>query len=89
MSSDSSGSPRLNLWRQTKNGDAQPGAAPPRSRLQLYVVVALLLALLGATAAWLLFPSQVTMPSFLAAWIDQYDDPLVPPNAWAMWSSSA
>src|SRR5262249_53131134 len=45
-------------------------------------VLALLLALLGATAAWLCFPSPVAMPSFLGGWIDQYKDP-IPVNAWA------
>jgi hypothetical protein len=49
----------------------------------LYLALALLLALLGVTAAWLLFPSRLVEPSFVDAWIDQYDDPRIPPTAWS------
>src|SRR3954470_9643930 len=77
-------SPHDNLWRKT------PAAHPPGTRRaegsgkrkQAFYVLAVLLALVGATAAWLYFLSPVPMPSFLGGWIDQYKEP-IPVNAWA------
>jgi hypothetical protein len=73
-----------NLWRQGP-APAPVGTRPaeaPGKRKQVYIVLALLLALIGVTAAWLCFPSPVVMPSFFSGWIDQYKDP-IPVNAWA------
>ena len=77
--------PRTNLWRQD-NG--RPGGShpdePSRNRRQLFFVLTLFLALLGAIAAWLSYPSPVPMPTFLGVWIDEYrDDGPIPANPWA------
>jgi hypothetical protein len=82
--SEGNGSPRPKLWRQGEGQSGQPPAEPPRKYRKIYVVLALLLALLGATAAWLCYPSRLPMPSFLGVWIDEYrDDGPIPVNAWA------
>jgi hypothetical protein len=52
-------------------------------RNQILIVLAVLLALAGALAAWLLYPKGAPDPSFVALVIDQYDDLRIPPNPWA------
>ncbi|MCC6419413.1 MAG: hypothetical protein IT429_14350 [Gemmataceae bacterium] len=71
------------LWRK---GPTQHAAsdAPRRARGgKFYAVLALLLAVLGATAAVLFFFRKVDPPTFLGVWIDQYNDVRIPPNAFA------
>jgi hypothetical protein len=76
---------RPHLWRQSTDTPAggPPADGAPGKRKKAYVVFGLLLALVGAIAAWLFYLSPVPLPAFFGAWIDQYEDPDIPANAWA------
>jgi len=64
--------------------DAAAGPQGPRSRRgPVLAVLAAALAVTGALAAWLLYPSPYEAPYFLGLWVDQYDDPALPDNRWA------
>ena len=80
--SQANGPTRPKLWQQPGGRPGEPAASRPRQRRQLYVALALLAALAGATAAWLCYPDPVARASFLGVWIDQYGAG-IPPNPWA------
>src|SRR5262245_20255420 len=83
-SEPSPGRSRPRLWHSSDNGAAPAGRpAPAPGRRKLYVALGLLLALLGATAAWLLYLRPLPPAAFLGGWIDQYRDARLPANAWA------
>ncbi len=76
-------SERPPLWRPSESRPSGPAPTAPHRRRQIYVALAVLAALLGATAAWLLFLSEPPRPAFLGIWIDEYNESRVPVNAWA------
>ncbi|MCI0457971.1 MAG: caspase family protein [Gemmataceae bacterium] len=83
MSAPSGPGPKDPLWRKGDRGPGAPGEPRASNRRQLYVALALLLALLGATAAWIFYPRRLQPPKFIGVWIDQYNDVRIPPNAFA------
>src|SRR5688500_12012540 len=66
--------------------------ADPRKKsdgrgLQLFVLVALLLAVLGAALAWVFYPSPWSEPGFLSLAVREYESLRLPPNALALQDS--
>src|SRR5262249_39742582 len=52
-------------------------------RRQIIAILFVMLALLGAIAAWFFYVHPVPEPYFEAIWIDEYRDTRIPVNAWA------
>ncbi len=59
------------------------GPPVPSRRGPALALLACVLALAGAVAAWLLYPRAFAAPYFLGLWVDQYGDPRLPGNSWA------
>lgn len=73
-------------WRRGAAAPAHTRGRPwpwtPRQR-RLFVVGAGLVAVCGAILAWALIPRGFREPFFRTLSVTQYDDPGLPPNAWA------
>ena len=52
-------------------------------RSKIIAILFVMLALLGAIAAWFFYVRPVPEPYFEAIWIDEYRDTRIPVNAWA------
>jgi hypothetical protein len=64
----------------------KPHAASAEPRLRhgpIFLLLAAVLALTGAIAAWLSYPQPFDPPYFLGLWVDQYEDDRLPPTPWA------
>src|SRR5437762_3103720 len=64
----------------------KPHSAAGGARLQrgpVLLLLAAVLALTGAIAAWLSYPQPFEPPYFLGLWVDQYEDERLPPTRWA------
>jgi hypothetical protein len=71
-------------WKQGgPPGAATAGRPAPGKRRKVLILSAVVLALAGAIAAWLLYPRAFQQPYFLALLLDQHDDRRLPANAWA------
>jgi hypothetical protein len=80
MTQSSGSNPRA--WRPT--APAPPGGKPPSTRRGKFLaLLALFLALAGTIAGLIKWIRPVHEPSFLAIWVDQYEDPRIPVNSWA------
>src|SRR5580704_15798671 len=77
---------RFNGPRVWRGSLARPAAAPKAStgkRTQILVVLSAMLALVGAIAAWVFYPSPVRSPYFLAIFINEYKDARIPFSPWS------
>jgi hypothetical protein len=71
------------FYRHWKPQAAREARGTSGKRGKVVAVLAAVLALTGAIAAWLLYPSPFHRPHFVAMWIDQYSDRAVPAHRWA------
>jgi hypothetical protein len=70
-------------WRDAQMRRATlPSSVQPRQRRALFLA-GILLALVGAVVALLLFLNKPPVISYIALVVDQYTDPRIPPQAWA------
>src|SRR5262249_35033017 len=76
----------VNHGPRTWQGASRRGSASEADRgrqRKIVILVAALLALAGALAAWALYPRGLPKPHFLAICIDQSSDPHLPASPWA------
>jgi hypothetical protein len=69
-------------WQGTPRRGAEGQTGAGRQR-KILAILAALLALGGALAAWVLYPRGLPRPHFVAIVIDQYRDPHLPARPWA------
>lgn len=74
-------------WRAGAPTSSTHSTSARRGKLRF--VVGAILLLLGALAGVLWWLNPITDPQLVAVWIDQYDDPSIPVNAWAAQDSAA
>jgi len=86
---DSPSSPRFRRWQGTAPRPVAARAPAAAKRGKIIAVVFAILVLIGAIAAWVLWPDPVRSPYFLALWVNEYRDPRIPVSPWADQDRSA
>jgi hypothetical protein len=81
--SDTSRSSRNPSWQGTASRASTRQQVVATRRAKIVSAVVAILLLVGAIAAWLLWPDPVPRPHTLAIWVCDYPDRRIPINPWA------